>query len=44
MYWLETEIRKGSLITEMTSADKLHEIQKYLLEIKMIKQSNENIF
>ena len=29
MHWLETEMSKGSVITEMTAADKLEEIQGY---------------
>ena len=28
MYWLEEEINKGSLLTEVSVADKLEEIQK----------------
>jgi hypothetical protein len=37
MHWLEAEMKRGSVVTEMTSADKLLEIQKYSLRMNNLK-------
>ena len=34
MYWLETEMKKGTKITEKTAAGKLEDIQKYIFFTK----------